>query len=31
MGGGQITIDRAYVKSRLGDIAADADLSRYIL
>ncbi|TAL17345.1 ATP-dependent protease ATPase subunit HslU [bacterium] len=31
LGGGSITIDRDYVRSRLGDIAADADLSRFIL
>jgi ATP-dependent HslUV protease ATP-binding subunit HslU len=29
--GQTVKIDAAYVKSRLGDIATDADLSRYIL
>ncbi|MGZ8362286.1 MAG: ATP-dependent protease ATPase subunit HslU [Caulobacteraceae bacterium] len=30
-GGGAIVIDGAYVRERLSDLAADADLSRYIL
>ena len=29
--GGQVVVDRAYVDARLGDLAQDPDLSRYIL
>jgi len=31
MNGAKVTIDRAYVDERLKDVAADRDLSRYIL
>ena len=30
-GGSAVKIDQAYVKEHVGDIAADTDLSRYIL
>ncbi len=30
-GGSQVMIDSEYVQKHVGDIAADADLSRYIL
>ena len=31
MAGQTVTIDAAYVRQRLGEIASDTDLSRYIL